>query len=81
MDPVKAFVRSSDGKSIEQIQILPDPGRALSRYAIIRPYSDEERYDIIYRNQTTSRDEDPETGKFWLESFLEAVDVLLLLVL
>lgn len=75
MDPVKAFVRSSDGKSIEQIQILPDPGRALSRYAIIRPYSDEERYDIIYRNQTTSRDEDPETGKFWLESFLEAVDV------
>jgi hypothetical protein len=72
MDPVKAFVRSSDGSSIEQIQILPDPSRALGRYAVVRPYSDEDRYDVVYRNQAASREEDPETNKFWLESFLEA---------
>lgn len=74
MDPIKAFVRKGDG-AFDQIQIFPDPARQLLRYAIVRPYSDEARFDVIYRNQPASRDEDPETCAMWLEGFLEAQDV------
>jgi len=76
MDPVRAFVkRGSDGGAFEQIQTLPDPGRSLSRYAVVRPYDDETRYDVIYRNQALSRDEDPATAQMWLDAFLEIEDV------
>ncbi len=76
LDPVKAFVnRRNTGSAFEQIQILPDPSRQLLRYAIVRPYHDETRYDIIYRNQPASKDEDPETATMWLEAFLESQEV------
>ncbi len=76
MDSIKAYVKRSDSKqSFEQISILPDPSRALLRYAIVRPHDDEARFDIIYRNQPASRDEDPETSAMWLEAFLESYDV------
>lgn len=76
MDPIKAYVKRPDSQqSFEQISILPDPSRALSRYAIVRPYADEARYDVIYRNQPASRDEDTDTSAMWLEVFLESVDV------
>jgi hypothetical protein len=77
MDAVKAFVkRGTNGeKAFEQIQILPDPTRQLLRYAIARPYDDEQRYDVIFRNQPASRDEDPETSAMWLDAFLEASEV------
>lgn len=74
MDPVKAFFRKGDG-AFDQVQIFPDPSRQLLCYAITRSYSDEARFDVIYRNQPASRDEDPETGAMWLEGFLEAQDV------
>lgn len=74
LDPLKAFVRR-ESSAFEQIQILPDPSRQLLRYAIVRPYSDETRYDLIYRNQPASKDEDPETAAMWLEAFLEAEEV------
>lgn len=76
MDPIKAYVKRSSGKdSFEQISILPDPSRQLLRYAIVRPFNDEARCDIVYRNQPASKDEDPETMAMWLEGFLEAQDV------
>jgi len=76
LDPIKAFVRRSGGNSkLEQVQILPDPSRQLGRFAIVRPYSEDTRYDILFRNQTASRDEDPEASKIWLEGFLEAYEV------
>jgi len=76
MDPIKAYVRRSAGpESFEQISILPDPARQLLRFALVRPYSDEHRYDIIFRNQPASRDEDPDTSAMWLEAFLEAYEV------
>lgn len=76
MDPNKAFVkRGASGSAFEQIQTLPDPSRQLLRFAIARPFNDEERYDIIYRNQPASKDEDPDTSKMWLEGFLEAYEV------
>lgn len=76
MDPIKAYVkRPSSAESFEQISILPDPGRSLLRYAIVRPHNDEARFDIIYRNQSASRDEDPDTSAMWLEAFLEAAEV------
>ena len=76
MDSIKAYVRRSSGKeSFEQISILPDPGRPLLRYAIVRPYNDEARCDIVFRNQPASKDEDPDTSTMWLEAFLEAYEV------
>ena len=76
LDPVKAFVKKGDrDASFEQIQILPDPSRQLLRFAIVRPYDDETRYDVIYRNQPASKDEDPETSAMWLEGFLESSEV------
>lgn len=74
MDPVKAYVRRGGGE-FEQLQILPDPTRQLLRYAIVRPYDDETRYDVLMRNQPASKDEDPETSQMWLEAFLEASEV------
>jgi len=77
LDPIKAYVRRSGGKeSFEQISILPDPARQLARFAIVRPYSDENRYDIVFRNQPASKDEDPDTAAMWLEAFLEAYEVV-----
>jgi|GEM_PF-847412 len=76
MDPIKAYVkREKSTGSFEQISILPDPTRQLLRYAIVRPYNDETRYDVIYRNQPASKDEDPETSTMWLDAFLEAYEV------
>lgn len=76
MDPIKAYVRRTGGQeSFEQISILPDPARQLARYAIVRPYDDESRYDIVFRNQPASKDEDPATAAMWLEAFLEAYEV------
>jgi hypothetical protein len=74
MDPVKAFVKRRGG-DFEQLHILPDPSRQLLRYAIVRPYNDETRYDVIMRNQPGSKDEDPEMAQMWLEAFLEATEV------
>lgn len=76
LDPIEAYVPRPDGrKSFEQISILPDPARQLARFAIVRPYSDENRYDILFRNQPASKDEDPDVAGMWLEGFLEAYEV------
>jgi len=75
MEPVRAFVKKSAEKAFEQVQILPDPTRQLARFAVVRPYDDESRFDIIFRNQPATKDEDPETSAMWLEGFLEAVEV------
>lgn len=76
MDPIKAYVKRPSGKqSFEQISILPDAGRPLLRYAIARPYNDETRCDVVFRNQPASKDEDPDTSTMWLEAFLEANEV------
>ncbi len=76
LDPIKAYVRRPGGpESFEQIAILPDPARQLARFAIVRPYSDENRYDIMFRNQPASKDEDPDTSAMWLGAFLEAYEV------
>ncbi len=76
MDPLKAYVKRGQGAAaFEQIQILPDPSRQLNRYAIVRPFNDEARYDIIFRNQPASRDEDPDTMAMWAGSFLESYEV------
>ena len=75
LDPVKAYVRRSEGPDFEQVQILPDPTRHLGRFAIARPFDDDARYDLIYRNQPFWKDEDPESATVWLDGFLEAVEV------
>lgn len=74
LDPIRAFVRR-EGSEFEQIQILPDPSRQLLRFAIVRPRSDEQRYDLLFRNQPASRDEDPDTSSMWLDAFLESYEV------
>lgn len=75
LDPVRAFVKSGEGSSFEAIQILPYCSKTLNRYAIVRPYDDENRFDILYRNVPASKDEDPDTTNMWLEGFLESADV------
>jgi hypothetical protein len=74
MDPVRAFVKQGMS-DFEQIQILPDPTRQLQRFAIVQPYNDESRYDLLFRNQPASKDEDPDTSTMWQDGFLEAVEV------
>ncbi len=73
LDLLQGFVRQESG--FEQVQILPDASKQLNRFAIVRPYDDDSRYDVLYRNQAASRDEDPITSGMWLEGFLEAADV------
>jgi len=75
LDPVKAYVRRSDAPDFEQVQILPDPSRHLGRFAILQPYDDDARYDLIFRNQPFWKDEDPESARVWLDGFLEAEEV------
>ncbi|MCX8052489.1 MAG: nucleoid-associated protein [Armatimonadetes bacterium] len=75
MDPVNAYVRRSDGPDFEQVQILPDPTRHLGRFAILQPYTEDARYDLIFRNQPFWKDEDPESAAVWLNRFLEADEV------
>ncbi|MCL5104915.1 MAG: nucleoid-associated protein [Armatimonadetes bacterium] len=76
MDAVRAYVKHGSGAgAFEQIQILPDPTRQLLRFAIARPYDDETRFDVLFRNQPASKDEDPETSSMWLDAFLEAAEV------
>ena len=53
---------------------LPDPSRTLARFAILRPFEEDTRYDMLYSNKTLSKDEDPETSNTWME-FIECVDV------
>jgi uncharacterized protein with von Willebrand factor type A (vWA) domain len=67
--------RENVSQPFEEIQILPDPTRQLLRYAIVRPYDEEQRYDIIFRNQPASKDENPETSAMWLDAFLEATEI------
>lgn len=77
LDPVKAYFRrgkNGDG-DFDQVQILPDPSRQLLRFAIARPYDDEARFDLVFRNQPASKDEDPDTAAMWLEGFLESTEV------
>ena len=67
LDPVKAFVKRGTGAdAFEQIQILPDPSRQLLRFAVVRPYDDEARFDVLFRNQPASKDEDTQTSAMWL---------------
>jgi hypothetical protein len=75
LDPVKAYVRRSEAPDFEQVQILPDPTRHLGRFAVVQPYNDEARYDLLYRNQPFWKDEDPESAAVWLQGFLEAEEV------
>lgn len=76
MDSIKAYVKRPSGPdSFEQISILPDPARQLMRFAIVRPHNDETRYDVLFRNQPASKDEDADTSTMWLEAFLEAFEV------
>jgi len=75
MDPIRAFVRRANDNKFEQIQTLPDPTRQLLRYAVARPSNDDNRTDLIFRNQPAYKDEDPETSAMWQEAFLEAVEV------
>lgn len=75
MDPVKAYVkRKGEAVTFEEIRTLPDPSKALLRYAIAGPYDDEARFDLVFRNQAAG-DEDPETSAMWLEAFLQAAEV------
>ncbi len=73
MDPIKAYVKR--GSKFESIQIFPDASRSLNRYAIVRPTNDNNRYDLIFRNLQSSKDEDSATMQMWLEGFLEAEEV------
>ncbi|MGC8861142.1 MAG: nucleoid-associated protein [Armatimonadota bacterium] len=75
LDPVTAYVRRSNVADFEQVKILPDPTRHLGRFAILQPYNDDARYDLIFRNQPFWKDEDPESAAIWLDGFLEAEEV------
>lgn len=75
LDPIKAFVRRPSGNDFEAVQILPDPSRQLLRFAIARPYSDETRHDLTFRNTPASKDEEPDVSAIWIEGFLEANEV------
>jgi len=75
LDPVKNYCIKEGSNELEQIITLPDSSRVLNRALIARPYNHEAKYDLLHRNQSQGKNEDPNIGKQWLDGFIEAVDV------
>ncbi|MBQ0105868.1 MAG: nucleoid-associated protein [Armatimonadetes bacterium] len=74
LDPQTNYVMGKDG-TVEQIQTFPDCSKPLNRGLIARPYDYNNTYDTVYRNQSVGKGEDPDTGRFFIEGFMEAEDV------
>lgn len=68
LDPMRMYVRdSSDKNTFEQILVLPDATHGLKTWAIIRPYQEEVRYDLLYA--------EGKGDEYWHSHFLECEDV------
>lgn len=74
LDPQSNYVFSKEG-IVEQITTFPDTNKAINRGIILRPYDYNNKYDVVYRNQSVGKGEDPDTARFFLESFMECEDV------
>lgn len=74
LDPQTNYVFSNEG-IVEQILTFPDASKPVNRGLIARPYNYENKYDVIFRNQSAGKGEDPDTSRFFLDGFMEANDV------
>ena len=71
---IKKNVFNKDG-IVEQITTFPDANKPVNRGLICRPWEYENKYDLVYRNQSVGKGEDPDMCRFFLEDFMEARDV------
>ncbi|HOM71391.1 MAG TPA: nucleoid-associated protein [Armatimonadota bacterium] len=68
LDPMRVYLRRGDRQiDFEQILVLPTASHGLATWALLRPYDEEARYDVLYRASS-------EDG-FWLPSFLECEEI------
>ena len=74
LDPQNNYVFNKDG-IVELITTFPDPNKAINRGIIARPWDYDNKYDLIYRNQSVGKGEDPDMCRFFIEDFMEADDV------
>lgn len=74
LDPQANYIFGADG-AVEQILTFPDTAKAVNRGLIARAYDYNNKYDVIFRNQSVGKGEDPDTCRFFLDSFMEAADV------
>lgn len=69
LDPMRVYLRrhEEDELSFEQILVLPDAAHGLITWAIVRPWQEESRYDLLYRASA-------EDG-YWTSDFLECEEI------
>lgn len=69
LDPMRVYMRRGEGEQMEfeQILVLPDAMHGLATWALVRSWSEEARYDLLYRAS-------PGDG-FWTSSFLECDEI------
>jgi hypothetical protein len=54
---------------------LPNPDKALSRFAIVRNYESDEEYNVLFRNNPVYDNEATGVATAWYENFLKATEV------
>lgn len=68
LDPMRVFLRRTDDQiSFEQILVLPDAAHGLSTWALVRSWSEDARYDVLYREGNSDG--------FWTSEFLECEEI------
>lgn len=68
LDPMRVYARREDEQStFEQLLVLPDAAHGLITWALIRPYNEEARYDLLYRASSDDT--------FWVPGFLECEEL------
>ena len=70
LDPQNNYVYSDKG-AVEQITTFPDASKPLNRGLVARAFNDENSYDVVYRNQSVGKGEDPDMCRFFLDDFME----------
>lgn len=65
LDPMTVYLRrDEDHTAFERILVLPDAKHGLETWALVRPWQEESRYDLLYRAKTED--------DFWTSRFLES---------
>ncbi len=70
LDPQNNYVYNEEG-IVEQITTFPDAGKPINRGLVARAWDQENKYDVVYRNQSVGKGEDPDMCRFFLDDFME----------
>ena len=74
LDPQNNYVYNNEGV-VEQITTFPDASKPVNRGLVARPWNVDNQYDVVYRNQSVGKGEDPDMCRFFLDDFMETTFV------